>query len=122
MAHRRTDVKAIKNAHALRSNMTDAEVQLWQALRMRQLIEARFRRQHAIGFYIVDFCAPWKKLIIEIDGGQHAEQAVYDVKRTAFLEQKGYRVLRFWNHEVLGNLDGVLEMILKAIEGKDTPS
>ena len=117
MAHRRTEVKAIRNARALRSNMTDAEVRLWQALRMRQLKEARFRRQHAIGSYIVDFCAPRKKLIIEIDGGQHAEQVVYDTKRTAFLEQRGYRVLRFWNHEVLGDLDAVLEMILDAIEG-----
>ena len=117
MVNRRADVKAFKNARALRSNMTDAEVRLWQSLRMRQLKEARFRRQHAIGPYIVDFCAPRKKLIIEIDGGQHVEQAAYDAKRTAFLEQKGYRVLRFWNHEVLGNLDGVLEMILKEIKG-----
>ena len=69
MAHRRIEVKAIKNARALRSNMTDAEVRLWQALRMRQLQDARFRRQHAVGPYIVDFCAPQKKLIIEIDGG-----------------------------------------------------
>jgi adenine-specific DNA-methyltransferase len=117
MAHRRTDVKAIKNARSLRSNMTDAEVRLWQALRMHQLKEARFRRQHAIGSYIVDFCAPRKKLIIEVDGGQHLEQAGYDEKRTAFLDEKGYRVLRFWNHDVLGDLDAVLVIILEAIEG-----
>lgn len=89
MAHRRTDVKAIKNARSLRSDMTDAEVRLWQALRMRQLQDARFRRQHAIGPYIVDFCAPRKKLIIEIDGGQHAEQVVYDAKGQLFLSKRG---------------------------------
>ena len=122
MPHHRADVKAIKNSRALRSNMTGAEMRLWQALRIRQMQDARFRRQHAIGPYIVDFCAPRKKLIIEIDGGQHLEQEVYDAKRTAFLEQKGYRVLRFWNHEVMGDLDAVLEVILAAIEGNDTPS
>lgn len=122
MSHRRTNVKAIKNARALRRNLTDAEIRLWQVLQMRQLRDVRFRRQHAIGSYIVDFCAPRQKLIIELDGGQHLEQQLYDAKRTAYLEQKGYRVLRFWNDAVLNDLDAVVQVICEAIEEKITPT
>jgi very-short-patch-repair endonuclease len=70
-----------------------------------------FRNQHAIGTYIVDFCAPRKKLIIELDGSQHLEQEEYDGKRTAYLESRGYRVLRFWNNDVMNNLEAVLKVI-----------
>ena len=70
-----------------------------------------FRPQHAIGNYIVDFCAPRRKLIVELDGSQHLEQEEYDMERTAFLESKGYRVLRFWNNDVMNNIDSVLNVI-----------
>ncbi len=78
---------------------------------MGQLESVHFRRQHAIGPYIVDFCAPRIKLIIEVDGGQHLEQGAYDGQRTKFLEGKGYRVLRFWNNEINTHLDDVMTLI-----------
>jgi len=74
-----------------------------------------FRRQHAIGNYIVDFCSPRQKLIIELDGGQHLEQQEYDQVRTEFLQAKGYRVLRFWNKDVLSDLNGVMKAILDTV-------
>ena len=77
----------------------------------------KFRRQHAIGGYIPDFCAIKLKLIVELDGSQHLEQEEYDANRTAFFELKGYRVLRFWNNDVMNNLDAVLEVILNTING-----
>ena len=79
---------------------------------MHQLNGVHFRRQHAIGPYIVDFCSPSHKLIIELDGGQHLDQQEYDAERTAYLEAKGYHVLRFWNNEVMENLDGVVQVIV----------
>jgi len=72
---------------------------------------AKFRRQHAIDNYIVDFCSPRRKLILELDGSQHLEQADYDVERTKHLEAKGYRVLRFWNNEVMNEIDTVLNVV-----------
>ena len=117
----RTDGQGIKNSRKLRQNMTDAERRLLSALRNHQLDDVHFRRQHAIGSYIVDFCAPRHKLIIEVDGGQHIEQAVYDAQRTTFFEQQGYRVLRFWNHEVVGDLETVLEAILVAVKENTIP-
>jgi very-short-patch-repair endonuclease len=113
--HRRTSIQAFKNSSKLRHNQTEAEAKLWQVLRAHQLSDIHFRRQHAIGPYIVDFCSPRHKLIIELDGSQHLEQQEYDTKRTAYLEAKGYRVLRFWNNEVAGNLDGVLQKIMDNI-------
>jgi very-short-patch-repair endonuclease len=115
MTHRRTSPIILSNARTLRHNLTEAEASLWQVLRMRQQDNIHFRRQHAIGPYIVDFCAPRQKLIIEVDGGQHLEQQEYDSQRTAFLESKGYRVLRFWNDEVIKNRDGVLLVVLEAL-------
>ena len=100
----------------MRHNQTEAERKLWQVLRTHGLENIHFRRQHAIGSYIVDFCAPREKLIIEVDGGQHLEQQEYDLERTAFLESKGYRVLRFWNSEVTDNPDGVINMILETLK------
>jgi very-short-patch-repair endonuclease len=107
----RTKVRGF--ARFLRKNQTDAENLLWSKLRSRQLENAKFRRQAPIGKYIVDFLCLEKRMIIEIDGGQHNEssEAEKDKNRTRQLERKGYRVLRFWNNEVLENLDGVLEKI-----------
>jgi len=77
---------------------------------------AHFRNQNAIGNYVVDFCAPRRKLIIKLDGSQHLDQEMYDLERTAFLESKGYRVLRFWNHQVMNDIEGVLSVIYLALE------
>ena len=104
----------LKNrARELRSNQTDVEAKLWRRLRDRQVFGAKFRRQHPIGSYIVDFCCPTLRLIVELDGGQHAEQGAADQARTYFLESRGYRVLRFWNNQVMTQLDDVLEEISK---------
>ncbi len=113
--HRRTSPKTFANAYNLRHNLTEAESRLWAVLRSHRVNNVHFRRQHAIGPYIVDFCAPQKKLVIELDGGQHLDQEEYDAERTAFLESKGYRVLRFWNSDVTHNLDGIVIIILEAL-------
>ena len=110
-----TKNKTQANARQLRRDQTLAETKLWLALRSHQLENIHFRRQHPIGNFIVDFCAPRAKLIIELDGSQHLEQREYDAERTEFLESRGYRVLRFWNNEVTSNLDGVIIMILDAL-------
>jgi len=95
-------------ARQLRKNLTEAEKKLWSLLRQKQFDGHRFRRQTSIGPYIVDFFCPAAKLIIEVDGGQHAINAEADKARTQWLEAHGYRVLRFWNNEILTNSDGVL--------------
>jgi very-short-patch-repair endonuclease len=104
-------------ARSLRSMPTDAETRLWSRLRRKQLGGFRFRRQHPIGDYVVDFFCPEAKLIIEVDGGQHSADAARDAARTRWLEACGYRVIRFWNNEVLGNTEGVLVVILEALRG-----
>jgi len=106
-----------RRAAELRQNQTPAETKLWSHLRAHRLGEIHFRRQHAIGNYIVDFCAPRKKLIIELDGSQHLEQEGYDEERTAFLKSKGYRVLRFWNNQVMNDLEAVMRAIDLALNG-----
>ena len=103
-------------AHELRANPTPAEVRLWSVLRKRQRSGARFRRQHLIGPFVVDFCAPRLKLIIEVDGGQHVDLQEYDQRRTAYLVAKGYRVLRFWNNQVMDDLNAVVIAIENAID------
>jgi very-short-patch-repair endonuclease len=118
MRHRRTDHNFFTHAKQLRRSPTEAENRLWHFLRMHQLDGVHFRRQHALGPYIVDFCSPRYKIIIEIDGGQHLDQEAYDGKRTAFLEAKGYQVLRFWNNEVLQNIDAVYQVICNALAEK----
>jgi len=91
--------------------MTDIERLLWQALRYKQVNGNRFRRQHPIGRYIVDFACIEQKLVIELDGRQHQEQVAYDEQRTASLQAQGWQVLRFWNNDILNNLEGVLTRI-----------
>ncbi len=105
--------KALKNAKALRQNSTDAEKQLWSILRGKKFKELKFRRQQPIGNYIADFVCFSEKFIIELDGGQHniENQMEYDIKRTKYLEQAGFRVLRIWNNEIFNNIDGVIESI-----------
>ena len=102
-------------ARSLRANQTDAERRLWNLLRGRQLNGLKFRRQHLIGPYIVDFCCTEHRLVVELDGGQHAEEVQKDVRRTQWLNAEGYRVLRFWNHEVLIETVAVVEAIAVAI-------
>ena len=109
--HKRTTPKIFGRAKELHRNMSPAEAELWKHLRAHRMGDVHFRNQHAIGNYIVDFCAPRRKLIIELDGSQHLEQKEYDEKRTRYLESRGYRVLRFWNHDVLNKIDDVLKVI-----------
>lgn len=116
MKPRRSDPKTMQRAAELRHNLTPAERKLWAYLRAHRLVGVGFRRQHAIGPYIVDFCSPGKKLVIEVDGSQHLDQQVYDADRTAFLEKQGYRVLRFFNRQVMNDIDQVLRAILEALE------
>ena len=99
----------------LRKESTLAEQKLWARIRNDQL-GVTFRRQHAIGNYIPDFCSPKAKLIIELDGSQHLEQVEYDAERTRYLESKGYKVIRFWNHAVMKDIDGVIRAIIDVIE------
>ena len=107
-------------ARGLRRRQTDAERRLWARLRDRRLLGVRFARQVPIGPYIVDFCCREQRLIVELDGGQHATRADYDAGRTAFLEGLGYRVLRFWDNEALRNTDGVLQRIAQALSSAQT--
>lgn len=100
-----------QRARQLRKSMTDAEQALWTRLRRRQVHGHKFRRQHPLGGYIVDFVCLDEKLVVEVDGGQHDEQRDQDAQRTGCLEQRGFRVMRFWNHQVLGELDAVIEAI-----------
>jgi len=102
-------------ARQLRLEQTDAERRLWHRLRQRRPGGFRFRRQFVIGGIIVDFCCRERWLVVEVDGGQHLERAEADRRRTELLRARGYRVLRFWDSDVLLNMDGVLEQILSAL-------
>ena len=108
-------------ARRLRKNSTDAERALWRQLRAARLNGHKFRRQVPIGWYVVDFVCFETRLVVEVDGGQHAEQQRRDAQRTVWLEAQGFRVLRFWNNEVLGNMEGVKEVIARACAG-ESPS
>ncbi|MBI5756430.1 MAG: endonuclease domain-containing protein [Nitrospirae bacterium] len=109
-------------ARELRKNMTEAERVLWKHLRLRQIHGLKFRRQQPIGKYIVDFICFEKRLIIELDGGQHSEQIVYDLERDTWLERQGFHILRFWNDKVLKETEVVKEVILEALSHhSDTP-
>ncbi len=104
-----------ERAKTLRRNMTDAENRMWYYLRNRRLGGYKFVREHVIGHYIADFVCREKKLVIEIDGGQHMDAVDYDALRTKYLEACGYRVLRIWNHEVFKNIQGVMDGILNLL-------
>ena len=105
----------VDRARRMRTGQTDAEQKLWHRLRNRHLQGWKFRRQHEIDRYIADFACPDAGLVVELDGSQHGEQRAYDGTRTRKLESMGYRVLRFWDNDVLTNIEGVLEVILEAL-------
>jgi very-short-patch-repair endonuclease len=114
-------LKLIKVARKLRSRMTDAERKLWFALKDRRFEAFKFRRQVPIGPYIADFLCFESRLIVEVDGGQHAE-SVRDVERDAWLSQNAFRVVRFWNNDVLQNLEGVLTSLAAELSTTPHPS
>ena len=110
------DPHLMHNGRNLRKNMTPAEQRLWKHLRGKRLGGYRFRRQQPLGQYILDFVCVDAKLVIEIDGGQHAEQTAYDETRTRYLQNLGFTVIPFWNNEVLQQTDAVLTAILHKLE------
>ncbi len=116
MPPKRATPKGYENARKLRKELTPAERKLWAYLRGDKLNGINFRRQHAIGNYIADFCSPKAKLIIELDGSQHLEQEEYDKERTKYLELQGYKVIRFWNNQVTSDINGVILAVTFAIE------
>ena len=122
--HAAVPEQLLTHARELRSNATDAENLLWYLLRRNQILDFGFRRQHPLGSYILDFYCHQLKLAIELDGGQHAEDAKHrhDEKRRAWLESQGITVLRFWNNEVLTNTEGVLQTIFDWLSARAAPS
>ncbi len=114
----RNTPKTNERTQRLRKQLTDAERHLWEKLRRHQLNGYRFRRQVPIGPYIVDFACLSERLIVEVDGGQHSERHDADARRTEWLESQDFRVVRFWNNEVFGNIEGVIETIASALEEK----
>ncbi len=114
------DRRLIRPAQSLRKSMTDAERALWKQIKSEQL-GVKFRRQHPCMGYVLDFVALEQKLVVEVDGGQHAEQSSYDAQRTSTLEGAGFRVLRFWNNQVLNELDAVLAVIFEATRTPSPP-
>jgi len=118
MPARRTSASGYKYAKLLREELTPAESKLWAYLRGNKLNGVYFRRQHAIGKYVPDFCAIKAKLIIELDGSQHLDQDENDLERTKYLKEKGYKMLRFWNHQVINDIDSVILTITAALEPK----
>jgi very-short-patch-repair endonuclease len=107
-------------ARHLRRISTDVEQCLWQLLRSRQLVAVKFRRQVPIGPWIVDFVAFEQMIVVEADGGQHAE-STRDQTHDAGLQSRGFRILRFWNNDIVGNTDGVLQLIVEAIANSPSP-
>ena len=110
---------ALARSRRLRRDATDAEQALWQRIRGRQLGGHKFRRQAPIAWFIADFVCTERKLVVELDGGQHQERAEADELRTRVMESHGYRVMRVWNNDVLKNRDGVLEALIAELERTD---
>ena len=111
----------INHVRVLRQNTTDAEKHSWYFLRAKRLNGYKFRRQHLIQPYIVDFICLSKKIIIECDGSQHLDQQSYDKKRDEFISSKGYKIIRFWNNHILKETPIVLDMILSELEKPSSP-
>ncbi len=107
---------------SLRANQTAAELRLWYHLRAHRFLGIKFKRQKPIGPYLVDFVCVEQRLVIEVDGGQHQDQANYDQQRDTWLRSQGYRVLRFWNNQVMFELPGVLERITGELEMPSPPT
>ena len=116
-----TKTNTVQLARQLRREQTPAEQKLWSALRDRQLDGCKFKRQVPLGNFVVDFSCYEKRLIIELDGGHHSEQEVYDQIRTEYLESLGYKVIRFWNNEVIHNFDAVLSEIFNELTNSTSP-
>jgi len=116
-----TDINT-RRARALRNNLTDTERRLWSRLKRKQIHGHKFRRQFPVGPYIVDFVCLEARLIIEVDGGQHAEQKQGDEIRDQWLSSQNFHVLRFWNNEVLSQTDAVIDTIVQALNNTPTPS
>ena len=116
------DLQPTLRATELRKNATRAELTLWDQLRNRQVRGVRFNFQRPIGPYICDFVARTPKLIVEVDGGQHALNVETDARRTAFLKMRGYRLIRFWNNDVLENIEGVVAAIKQALADRPSPT
>ncbi|RUN78017.1 endonuclease domain-containing protein [Sphingomonas sp. TF3] len=116
-----TDKLLLARAKAMRSNPTPAEARLWYNLRAKRFAEVKFAHQVVIGPFIADFVARSLKFVIELDGDTHADDESADARRTAWLERQGYRVIRFNNADVMGNLDGVLETISAALATAPLP-
>ena len=112
----------LDNAKSLRSNLTDAEQKLWYHLRAHRFMGRKFKRQKPIGRYVVDFVCLEEKLIIELDGGQHAGNTEYDHERDSWLRSQGYTVLRFWNNELMNEMEGVLEKIRLTLSPSPSPT
>lgn len=108
--------RTLVRAHALRQSATDAEHKLWQRLRAGQLNDFKFRRQHSLPPYIVDFACLKARVIVELDGSQHDDEQ--DATRTRFLEAQGFKVVRFWDNDVLRDTDTILEAILSVVENR----
>lgn len=109
------------HARTMRRVSTDAERKFWWQVRDRRFCGYKFKRQFLVGRYIVDFVCVEAKLVVELDGSQHADQLAYDELRDAYLKRRGFRVLRFWNTEFLTNKDGVLEALLCQLESPPHP-
>jgi len=101
--------------------MTEAERRLWHLLRVRQIDGHKFRRQYPLGHYIVDFVCLERRLVVEVDGGQHSERHVEDTIRSQWLRNKGFCVIRFWNNEIMNNIEGVTTVIRQALQMKSEP-
>jgi very-short-patch-repair endonuclease len=112
----------IQIARKLRQNQTDVEKKLWDYLRNRQLCNSKFRRQFPVGKHVADFCCFERRLIIEVDGGQHSGDSVNDSLRADYLAKEGYQIVRFWNHEILQNMESVLEVIARALKSPSPQS
>jgi very-short-patch-repair endonuclease len=117
---KRSSPKTKHFAIQLRKVLTPAERKLWSRIRNDQL-GVTFRRQHAVGNYIPDFCSPKAKLIIEMDGSQHLHRQEYDDERTIYFESIGYKVIRFWNNDVMNDIESVIRAIIQAMESEHHP-